>query len=172
MGGLFECDEDYFGIRAQAHRRAPGAGAARRVNHQIAEPLQAVDEWPVDARCDPRKRKILPAVRVPRKLQADLFFRRDGQMMRRVRQKNARDIRIDFGVAQDGAVMLWLHRVMMMDADELQAIDHNLFVVEHAHARVLHGIEIFRVVAKLLVISGNEIRPERRRNLMPRRGEL
>src|SRR5579862_7626107 len=106
-----ECDQYDFRICSEAHRRAPRAGAARRVNEEVAEPLQAVNERPVNSRRNPRERKELPAVRVPGKLQADFLIGRDGQVMWRVRQQNARDLGIEAGATQHSPIMLGLHGI-------------------------------------------------------------
>src|SRR5208282_805111 len=170
--GLFEADEDDFGAGADAHRWAPRARAAGRIDEKIAEALESVDERAVDARGKPREREELAGVRVPRKLQADFFLGGDWQGARLVSEQDAGAIRVEMGVAEDRAEMLGVHRVAMVHADKLQTVDDNFFVVQHAHAGIADGFEVLRLIAELLVVPGNKVGAERRRELFERRGEV
>ena len=57
-------------------------------------------------------------------------------------------------------------RISVLHTKNLQTIYFNLFVVEHAYASRRNGLEIFAVVAKLLMISGDEIHAVRRSQLV------
>src|SRR5215468_10492029 len=56
---LFEMNQDDFGGGADAQGRAPGAGAARGVDKQVTEALEAVGVGAKDARGEPGERKDL-----------------------------------------------------------------------------------------------------------------
>src|SRR5207247_7136487 len=66
----------------------------------------SISELPVDSPRDPRKRKELPQVRVPGKLQSDSGFFRDRRLVRCMRQQNTRARRINCSFRQHRSEML------------------------------------------------------------------
>src|SRR5579871_437271 len=50
-----------------------------------------------------------------------------------------------------------LRGVTVRNANDLQAINFDLFIGEHANARCGNGIQVFAVVAELFVIAGDEV---------------
>lgn len=67
---------------------------------------------------------------------------------------------------QDRPEALQIRRVAVVHADNLQAIEGDLFVVQGADAGALHRGKIFSAVRKFLVISCDEIYSQRSRKPM------
>ncbi len=105
----------------------------------------------------------LAGVGVAGELQADFFFRRDGQMIGRVSQEDAGAVRVEVRLAQNRAEALGLDGIAVVHADELETVHDDLFIIEHANAGIAHCVEIFRAVAKLFMISGDEVGSQGRR---------
>ena len=64
-----------------------------------------------------------------------------------------------------------LRRIVIMDAHDLQSIENNFFVFEHADSGLPDGIEIFRGAGELLVVAGDEVRAQRRGKFSPGFGQ-
>src|SRR5579862_847409 len=105
-------------------------------------------------------------------LEADARFGGDGGLIGRVSEQDAGGVAIDLGVLQDAAQALGAVRVAKMDADELQAVEDDFFVVEHADAGGGDGVEILGVVGELFVITGNIESAMRCAKTAQGRGEL
>ena len=94
-----------------------------------------------------------------------------------MQQQNAGASAIKVQALQDRAVLVGIDCVTIVHADELQAIDLNFFIVQHANASPQQRRQIFRVTVKLFMISRNVINAQRcrlrgRNQVVPRLGKL
>src|ERR1700722_18736704 len=136
---LFELNQHDFGGGADAEGWAPGAGAAGGVDQEIAEALESVGVCAEDARGEPGEGKNLAAVGVTGKLQRDALLFGDGQRVRNVREQDAGARAVEIGVGEDGAEALGIRGVVIGDAEDLQAVEINGFVVEDTDAGIADG---------------------------------
>ena len=65
----FKSNQNNFGIRSDAHGWSPRPRPISRINLQGAQAAQAVSKLSVNSFYEQIKRKELPAMRMPRKLQ-------------------------------------------------------------------------------------------------------
>src|SRR4029077_8653791 len=84
---------------------------------------------------------------------------------------NARPRSIDADAREHRTEMLGMRRVVIMNADELQTIDLNFFLVENPNPGAPDGVKISRGIAESLMISEHEIFSQRRRKRSPRFGK-
>src|SRR5579862_1330680 len=160
---LPELDEDDFGVCAEAQGRAPGAGSPGGEHEHFAEAIESVDVGAVNSVSDPREWPKLAAVGVARKLKRDARSFGDVQRVRGMRKQDARASRVNGGALKDGWEARPIIRLSIVDADELQSINLDFFVVQHVDAGASHSVQIFSAVREFLVIAGDEIGSVRRR---------
>lgn len=168
---LFEVDKDDFGVGSNAHGRAPGASAGRSVDEQVAEAFQAVREFAENAGRKPGERDNLAAMSVSGKLQADSLLFHDGETVRNVGEENTGARGIELCVFENRLEAARVGRIVIRDAEDLEAIEIDGFVVEDVHARFANGIEIVGGIGEFFVIASNEIGAETRSERFPGSGE-
>jgi len=82
--------------------------------------------------------------------------------MWRMCKQDAGPATVQRSASQDRPEALGVTRIAVMYADNLEAIDGHLLVVQHADAGAFDGLEVFRGVRELFVVTGHEIGAERR----------
>src|SRR5712671_33317 len=114
-----------------------------------------------------------------RELEGYAHFLCDGQIMRAVSQQDAgmaRSITVTAcsvtAISQKRTEAFRGCQSVVGHADELQIVDHQLFVEQSADAATLKCISILAGMRKLFVITGYEEFPQRRREIHPRRGQV
>src|SRR6202011_3218649 len=78
-----------------------------------------------------------------------------------------RSIAIQIGVLQDRAKAVWIGRIAVMHANNLEAIKNHLFVVQYPDTRAANCVEILLSLGKLFVVSRHEISAELCGRLFP-----
>ena len=90
----------------------------------------------------------------------------------RVSEQDAGAFAIDAGPTQGCPEAVVIGRITVMDAHDLQSVDRDFLAVQHAHAELLHGVDVFLGIGKLFVISGDKICSPRNRQPGQGRGQF
>ena len=90
-------------------------------------------------------------------LQRDSRSLGDFRIVGRMGQKDAGAVAIQTDAVEHGRKMPVLSGIPVGDPDDLQTIRFHLLVAKHAHAGGRNCIQIFAVIAKLLVIAGDKV---------------
>jgi hypothetical protein len=154
-------------VGSDAHGRAPGAGAGGSVDEQVAEAFQAVREFAENTGGEPGKGENLPAMGVSGKLQANSLLFHDGEAVRDVSEENTGARGIELGVFENRLEAARVGRIVIRDAEDLEAVEIDGFVVENVDARIANGVEIVGGIGEFFVIASNEIGAETRRERFP-----
>src|ERR1700751_173520 len=80
--------------------------------------------------------------------------------MRRMAQKNAGYRGVQPFPGQDGPEAIGVSRIVIVDSDQLQAINRYHSIVQHMNSRALHSCDKGLRVGKFFVVSCNEILAE------------
>lgn len=152
-----EFEHDDFGIGAEAEWRAPSSGAAGGEDLEVADAAESVNELAIDAAREPVPRDELAEVGVAGELERDAGGFRGGGMVGRVGEQDAGAIAVHAERVQGGGEVSGAGGAAVGDAENLEAVGVNLFVVEDADSGVSDGVKILAVVAELLVVSGDEV---------------
>ncbi len=105
---------------------------------------------------------------VPGKLQRDARFFGNGHAARHVGEQDARPVTVQSCVLQYGPGMA---RVVIVHANDLQAIHINFFVVQDMDARLLHCLQMLRMAGESIMIAGYEICAQGNRKIRPGFGQ-
>lgn len=159
-----------FGIGTEAQGWSPSARTARGEDLHFADAAEAVNELAVDAARHPAPRNELSDVRVAGELKRISGGLGDFGMIGGVGQKDAGTIAVERNGAQRGREISARSCVAVRNADDLESIDVDAFILENTDARCGDSVEIFAVVPELLVIARDEINSMRRGELAERRG--
>src|SRR5258708_19153538 len=144
--------EDYnLGIRSQPQRWTPGSGAARRENLHISDPAQPVDKLTVHTPRHPTPGDELSKMRVSRQLQRNSGSLRDPRIVRGVGQENAGAVAVEADRMKHRSEVPVQRGIPVRHAYDLQAVRFHFFVAEHSHSGCSHGMQVFAVVATLLM---------------------
>jgi len=158
-------------LSADAHRRAPGAGAGGSVDEQVAETFQAVGEFTEDAGGKPGEGKNLAAMSVPGELEANSLLFDDGETVRNVGEEDASAGGIELGIFENGLEAARVGGFVERNAKDLEAIEINSFIVKDVDAGTLDGVQIVGGVGEFFVIAGDEVGAESRSKRFPGSGE-
>ena len=115
--------------------------------------------------------KILSAVSMTGQLQGNARLCRDRQAVRIVNEQDAGHIPVQGHLPQDRSEPLHIRRIVIMDAHDLQSVENDFFVLEHADSGLPDGIEIFRGAGELLVVARDEVSAQRRGKFSPGFGQ-
>src|ERR1700739_4960699 len=94
----------------------------------------------------PGEREDLPAVRVPGNLQRNARVIRNFQSAGHMGEQDTRAAAIQADGFQNRSKRLRAGRFTVMDAEELQIYENQLFTVEDANAGATHGSQVFGAV--------------------------
>ena len=133
------------------------AGATRE---EIAEALEAVSVGAEDARGEPSERKNLAAVGVAGELERDALLLWNGQAVRHVGEQDAGAGAVEIGVGEDRAEALGIRGVVVRDAEDLEAVEIDGFVVEDTDAGIANGAQVAVGVGEFVVVAGDEVGTE------------
>jgi len=95
----------------------------------------------------------------------------DGQAVRDVGEQDAGARAVEVGVGEDGTETLGIRGIVIGDAEDLETVEINGFVVEDADAGIANGAEIAVGVGEFVVIAGDEVGAEFGGELAPGRDE-
>ncbi len=96
---------------------------------------------------------------MPGYLQGDPGSLRDLRMVGRMGQQNTGAIAIQPNTPEHRSKVAIMRRVAVRNTNNLQTVHFDLFIAEHPDSGSRDGMQIFTVIPKLLMISGNEIHP-------------
>src|SRR5882672_3426615 len=111
-------------------------------------------------------------MRVAGKLEADAGFFSDCGMVGRMRKQDARAGWFDGDFCEDGAEVLGVSSVFVRDANDLQTIQIDFFVVKYADAGGPDGVQKGGDTAKEFVVAVDEVRAKGNTEMLPRLGDF
>lgn len=119
-----------------------------------------MEELAIDAVGKPGVGEELSTVGVARELERDASFFGDGRAIGCVTDEDAGAGFVDVEFCEDRAEVVIVGGVEIRDADELQAVEIDIFLVEDADAGAGDGGEKFAGIADGFVVSGGEVGTE------------
>src|SRR5580692_2009401 len=89
-----------------------------------------------------------------------------------MREQDACSIAIEVSPVQDRAKAVCICRIAIMHANDLYAVEHHFFIIQHVNTCATYCIEIARRVGKLFVVPSYKISRDSCGELFPWRRKL